>query len=152
MNKKIEFYKAHEPYGYLSNFARYPVTIDGSAWPTSEHYYQAMKFTDPKIRQTIRRTAGPAEAKRIGGTRGLPLRHDWISARDGIMHKVVRAKFMQHPMLLRLLLRTGDKELVEHTENDRYWGDGGDGSGKNMLGKILMQVREELKPKEEKEE
>lgn len=47
--------------------------------------------------------------------------------------------------LTRLLLATGDAKLVEHTEQDDYWGDGGDGSGKNMLGRILMEVREELR-------
>lgn len=45
----------------------------------------------------------------------------------------------------RLLLATGDAKRVEHTEQDDSWGDGGDGSGKNMLGRILMEVREELR-------
>jgi N-glycosidase YbiA len=57
----------------------------------------------------------------------------------------VLAKFTQHDELSALLLSTGDSKLVEHTENDDYWGDGGDGSGKNMLGRILMQVRESLR-------
>jgi ribA/ribD-fused uncharacterized protein len=60
------------------------------------------------------------------------------------MRKAVRAKFTQHPDLRAILLGTGDARLVEHTENDSYWGDGGDGSGKNWLGKILMEIREEL--------
>lgn len=60
------------------------------------------------------------------------------------MREVVRAKFEQHPALLGLLLSTGDAEIVEHTRNDAYWGDGGDGSGLNMLGRILMEVRQEL--------
>lgn len=53
--------------------------------------------------------------------------------------------FSQHEDLRALLLSTGDAKLVEHTENDAYWGDGGDGSGKNMLGRILVQVREQLR-------
>jgi len=57
----------------------------------------------------------------------------------------VRARFSQHEDLKRLLLDTGDAKLVEHTTNDDYWGDGGDGSGKNMLGRLLMEVREELR-------
>ncbi len=60
------------------------------------------------------------------------------------MFKAVRAKFTQHPDLRARLLATGNAELVEHTKNDAYWGDGGDGTGENMLGKILMKVREEL--------
>jgi len=60
------------------------------------------------------------------------------------MYRVVRAKFSQHGGLRVLLLSTGDAELVEHTANDRYWADGGDGSGRNMLGCILMLVREDM--------
>jgi ribA/ribD-fused uncharacterized protein len=61
------------------------------------------------------------------------------------MREAVRAKFTQHPELLALLLATGDAHLVEHTANDSYWGDGGDGSGNNMLGRILMQLRDGLR-------
>jgi ribA/ribD-fused uncharacterized protein len=61
------------------------------------------------------------------------------------MLEAVRAKFTQHDDLKEILLGTGDAKLVEHTEWDSYWGDGGDGSGKNRLGHILMQVREELR-------
>ena len=58
------------------------------------------------------------------------------------MRNGLRLKFTQHPALLELLLSTGTKKIVEHTVNDSYWGDGGDGSGKNRLGAILMELRE----------
>jgi ribA/ribD-fused uncharacterized protein len=58
--------------------------------------------------------------------------------------QAVRASFGQHAELGEILLHTGDAMIVEHTEKDAYWGDGGDGSGKNMLGRILMEVRDEL--------
>jgi len=61
------------------------------------------------------------------------------------MREVLRAKFAQHASLGSLLLSTGDAELVEHTTNDRYWEDGGDGSGKNRLGQLLMELRSELR-------
>jgi ribA/ribD-fused uncharacterized protein len=61
------------------------------------------------------------------------------------MLDAVKAKFSQHSDLQTLLLETGEATLIEHTENDAYWGDGGDGKGKNKLGKILMKVRDELK-------
>ena len=61
------------------------------------------------------------------------------------MREAVRAKFQQHEDLRNTLLATGNAMIVEHTERDSYWGDGGDGSGKNMLGKILMEIREELR-------
>lgn len=61
------------------------------------------------------------------------------------MRKALRAKFEEHPALAELLVSTGTAELVEHTENDAYWGDGGDGKGRNMLGRILMELRETLR-------
>jgi N-glycosidase YbiA len=82
-------------------------------------------------------------AARMGRSRKRPLRQDWESVKDSIMHEAVRAKFTQHADLREVLLGTGDARIVEHTQNDRYWGDGGDGSGQNRLGEILM--REELR-------
>jgi ribA/ribD-fused uncharacterized protein len=61
------------------------------------------------------------------------------------MSKALNAKFSQHAELKALLLSTGDARLVEHTENDSYWGDGGNGRGRNMLGQLLMQVRAHLR-------
>ena len=81
----------------------------------------------------------------MGRSRKKPLRKDWESVKDQIMRKAVLAKFTQHDDLQEVLLSTGDAKLVEHTTNDSYWGDGGDGSGKNMLGRILMEVREQLR-------
>ncbi len=64
------------------------------------------------------------------------------------MLEALRTKFTQRKELKEILLNTDDAILVEHTANDNYWGDGGDGHGKNMLGKLLMQVREEIREKE----
>lgn len=61
------------------------------------------------------------------------------------MEEAVLAKFTQHDDLRQQLLSTGDTELIEHTRNDSYWGDGGNGRGQNWLGKILMRVRQHLK-------
>ena len=84
-------------------------------------------------------------AARLGRDRKQKLRRDWESAKVGIMRAAVLAKFTQHQDLQTLLLSTGDAKLVEHTENDNYWGDGGDGSGKNKLGQILVQVRDTIR-------
>lgn len=137
----IKFYKRKDPYGFLSNFARYPVTLDGFYWMTSEHYYQAQKFLDEKLRKKVREAPNPMVAANIGRDKKNPLRFDWEEIKDDVMRKVVLAKFQQHPELRKQLLETGQAKLVEHTANDSYWGDGGDGSGKNMLGKILMEIR-----------
>jgi ribA/ribD-fused uncharacterized protein len=79
-----------------------------------------------------------------GRDRKLPLRKDWNAVKDDIMYDAVLAKFSQHEELRSLLLKTADATLIEHTTNDSYWADGGDGSGKNMLGQILMRIRKEL--------
>lgn len=69
----------------------------------------------------------------------------WQSINVQVMEWVVKNKFEQHPILTKRLLETGDQILVEHTELDRFWGDGGDGSGRNMLGDVLMRVRKHLR-------
>lgn len=142
---KILFYRVNEAYGEFSNFAPYPITLKGKQWPTTEHYFQAQKFAGTEHEQEIRKLASPMIAARKGRSRELPLRRDWESVKDDIMREALLAKFTQHPELQKLLLETGDAVLVEHTRNDRYWGDGGDGSGKNMLGLLLMELREKLR-------
>lgn len=146
MPETINFYSTKDEYGCFSNFAAYPLRIEDKIWPTSEHYFQAQKFPgDPAHQEAIRAEKSPMIAARMGRDRSKKLRTDWESVKDAIMLEAVRAKFEQHEELRAFLLATGDAKLVEHTENDSYWGDGGDGSGKNMLGQILMQVRSELR-------
>jgi ribA/ribD-fused uncharacterized protein len=140
----IRFYSITDDYGEFSNFAEYPIRIDGETWPTTEHYFQAQKFDDAAYRQRIRRASSPMEAARMGRDRKMKLRRDWESAKVSVMHNALLAKFRQHENLRVLLLSTGDAKLVEHTDNDDYWGDGGDGHGRNMLGQLLMRVREAL--------
>ena len=141
----INFYSVSGEFGCFSNFAPYPVQMAGQVWPTSEHYFQAQKFQEVEHQEKIRQTRSPMIAARMGRDRKKPLRGDWESVKVGIMRDVVRAKFTQHDDLRKILLSTGNAQLVEHTKNDSYWGDGGDGSGQNVLGRILMEVREELR-------
>jgi ribA/ribD-fused uncharacterized protein len=141
----IHFYRVSGEYGCFSNFSPHSITLKGTRWPTSEHYFQAQKFAGTPDEEEVRRAKSPMIAARMGRSRKRPLRKDWESAKDAIMHEAVLAKFTQHDDLRKMLVGTGDAEIVEHTANDRYWGDGGDGRGRNMLGKILMRVREELR-------
>ncbi|WP_339727467.1 NADAR domain-containing protein [uncultured Gimesia sp.] len=141
----IIFYSVTEEYGEFSNFAAYPIQLDRKRWPTSEHYFQAMKFQDASHREAIRKEKSPMRAARMGRDRKRPLRKDWESVKVSVMRKAVICKFTQHEDLRELLLSTGNAKLVEHTTNDAYWGDGGDGSGKNMLGRILVELREQLR-------
>jgi N-glycosidase YbiA len=143
--ERIDFYSTRDAYGCFSNFAAYPIELDGKRWPTSEHYFQAQKFDDAAHIEKIRLTPSPMIAARLGRSRKVPIRRDWERVKDDVMRRAVLAKFTQHSELRETLLATGDARIVEHTTNDSYWGDGGDGSGRNMLGRILMEIREELR-------
>jgi ribA/ribD-fused uncharacterized protein len=147
----INFYSTTGEYGCFSNFSRHSVFLKGKRWPTSEHYFQAQKFAGTEHEEEVRKCKKPGDAAQMGRSRKLPLRRDWESVKDQIMLEVVRAKFTQHEDLKAILLGTGDAKLVEHTTNDSYWGDGGDGSGKNRLGQTLMKVREELRAAEKQQ-
>ncbi|HUR55185.1 MAG TPA: NADAR domain-containing protein [Gemmataceae bacterium] len=146
----INFYSTSGEYGCFSNFSRHTVFLKGKRWPTTEHYFQAQKFAGTEHEEAVRMAKRPMEAAGMGRDRKRPLRRDWESVKDGIMLDAVRAKFTQHDDLKAILLGTGDAKLVEHTANDSYWGDGGDGSGKNRLGQILMKVRDELRAEQVK--
>lgn len=141
----IYFYVPGERYGAFSNFSRHGVELDGAWWPTVEHFFQAQKFEDPAYREKIRSVALPRDAKNLGRTRDRPLRADWDAVRDDVMLRAVRRKFETHPKIRALLLETGEEEIIENAPGDFYWGAGADGSGQNKLGKILMQVRGELR-------
>ena len=145
MRAVVRFYRVGDEYGCFSNFAPYPIELDDARWPTSEHYFQAQKFADAAQRERIRCVASPMIAARMGRSRRHPLRPDWEDAKDTIMRAAVRAKFTQHADIRQVLLATGDAEIIEHAQNDAYWGDGGDGSGRNMLGRILMEIRGKLR-------
>ncbi len=142
----VYFYDLHKPYGEFSNFYPAPIQLDGHTWATSEHYFQAQKFiTNEKHFHNILRLTNPREAFDYVRTHESAVRSDWASVKDHVMLKACMAKFRQHPKLGQLLLSTGDRTLVEHTTNDSYWGDGGDGTGRNQLGITLMKVRDSLK-------
>lgn len=145
MPDPIRFYRTSDPYGCFSNFAAYPIELDGKVWPTSEHYFQAQKFEDAEHVEAIRRTESPMIAARMGRDRKKKLRADWEAVKLEVMRKALRAKFTQHDKLRTKLLSTGNVDIIEHTANDSFWGDGGDETGRNMLGRLLMELREKLK-------
>ncbi|MDA9004166.1 NADAR family protein [bacterium] len=144
----IKFYSVQDEYGEFSNFAYYPIKLRGRVWPTTEHYFQAMKFNSAIDQNEILNAKSPIEAARKGRDRKRKIKKNWESSEVGVMREALSATFTQHPELKILLLSTGESKLIEHTENDSYWGDGGDGgdgSGKNMLGMLLMEIRNGFK-------
>lgn len=154
--KEIHFYIREEPYGWLSNFERTPFRVGVITYPTNEHYYQSQKGSTPVIREYIRQAPNATIAMGIGRMLEQPiydkyLRDDWYDDSDtdwpkklDVMLKGLRHKF-KDPILRKLLFSTGDKILHEHTEDDFFWGDGGNGEGESWLGRLLMKVREEIK-------
>ena len=145
MHKDIKFYRVRDKFGCFSNFSPHPINLKGKLWPTSEHFFQAQKFAGAEHEEEIRLAKSPMIAARMGRSRQRPLRPDWEAVKNDIMYQALWAKFTQHPELRAILLNTGEARLVEHTRKDSYWGDGGDGRGQNMLGKILMEIRQKLK-------
>ena len=131
-------------YAFLGNFYDAPVEFGGIQYRNSEAAFQAQKCEDEKKRLWFAGLA-PGRAKSLGGR--VRLREDWEEVKTGLMLEIVRAKFTQNPELAEKLLATGEKRLVEGTAwNDTCWGiDIHTGKGENRLGKILMQVRDELK-------
>jgi ribA/ribD-fused uncharacterized protein len=140
----IRFFSRSETHREFSNFAPFPIDLDGKRWPTIEHYYQAQKFTHAGLQTKIRRAEKPAIAKSIADKHRDKIRSDWDALRDDVMYRAVRRKFELYPELLDLLLATGDEDIVEVAPSDYYWGIGREGTGQNKLGKIIERIRFEF--------
>ena len=141
----IYFYSTRGDYGCFSNFSYHGFELNGEYWPTTEHYFQAQKFPNTPHCDQIRQVKTPKEAANMGRDRKRPLRPDWEQVKDDIMRNAVLCKFETHADIREILLATDDEKIVENAPGDYYWGCGKDGSGKNMLGQILMEVREILR-------
>lgn len=141
----IYFYSTREEYGCFSNFSPHGFELDRLYWHTSEHYFQAQKFVGTIHAEQIRLVKTPKDAAKMGRERTRPLRQDWEQVKDNIMRSAVLRKFTTHADIREILLDTANQEIIENSPIDFYWGCGSDGSGKNMLGIILMEVREILR-------
>lgn len=148
--KEIRFYRASEkPYGVFSNLYRRPITFEDRVYPTSEHAYQAGKARKEEVREWL--MAAPSPALLAMAAHGLyqwDIAPDWSRIKFDRMRGVLMAKFTQHPDLSAILLDTKDAVLIETATVDnavnRLWGEVPGKGGKNMLGVLLMEVREHL--------
>ncbi|MGK7878784.1 MAG: NADAR family protein [Crocosphaera sp.] len=147
MNTPIYFFSKTNQWYELSNFYLFGfMDEEGLYWSTVEHYFQAMKFPGEKYqvyREKIRLAQTPGKAKKLGQTRQIPLRRDWETVKEEVMLYALRKKF-SHPKMKKILLATENRHLYENSPYDYYWGIGKKHTGKNRLGELLMQVREEL--------
>ena len=147
----------------LSNFSRTPFVVNGTAWPTSEHFFQANKTLNLLHCKEIRDASTPGIAKKMGSPRGykgfkITLRENWELIRIPVMEFVVKEKFVQNVKALEILMSTEGHLLIEgNTWHDNFWGacNCARCRGKlkeNTLGKLLVEVRQELMDKELKGE
>ncbi len=155
-NKTISFRKTTEQYGFLSNMINgYPLTINNIIIPSSEHLYQAMRYPlFPEIQEKIISQNNAMKAKFISNNYKDSLcRQDWDVIKIKMMYWINHLKFKCHPELANLLIDTKDSFIVEYSKEDSFWGAEKidyNYVGINMLGRILMKIREELKIKDNK--
>jgi ribA/ribD-fused uncharacterized protein len=134
-------------YAFLSNFEQSPFTVDGITFPTVEHWFQAFKTLDPREFRAIAAAETPGKAKRMG--RHVILRPDWEEVKVDVMREGLRKKFAIPEFRVKLLA-TGDEELMEgNTWHDNTWGNCVCAKcqnipGRNMLGMLLMELRQEI--------
>ena len=145
-------------YKEFSNMHEAPVQIDGVTFPTVEHYFQwskAKMFGDMEIQNKIMKTTSPKSVKSYGKKVKNFDEEAWNEKKDSVMRTAVKAKLMQHPEILKKLRETGTRPIAEADPRGKYWGIGTSADtskakdparwpGKNVLGKLLEELRKEL--------
>lgn len=148
--------------GPFSQWYKHKMVINGVTYNTAEQYMMAMKasvFGDTEAQEKIMRTNDPAKQKAIGRTVKNFNADEWSKISKSVVRRANFAKF-EDPELKKILLDTGDKEIVEASPYDKIWGiglgeddpralDKSQWQGLNWLGECLMDVREHLKHEEE---
>lgn len=132
----------------LSNFSAFALQWKGIRFDTSEAAYHWEKFPGrDELQKQINSAPSAHEAFKIAEAAAFDglRRPDWDAVKVGIMRDILRAKVAQHPYVRRKLLDTGDRQLVEDSWRDSFWGWGASHTGQNMLGKLWMEIREELR-------
>ena len=131
----------------FDNFAPFQVEWRGKLWPTSEHAYQAAHFIDthPKLAEKVRAAKSPREASDFANAHADKDRPDWKDVKLSVMEEICLCKLRQHAYIRQVLLDTGNRQLVEMSPHDAFWGWGPDKNGRNELGKVWMRLRDKLK-------
>lgn len=149
---QVFFYE--QDFYVLSNFSAFRLRWCGIDFDTSEHAYHFQKFRprfddgsnqQRRIRGEIMHARSAHDAFKIAEANKDLRRHDWDDVKIDIMRDLLREKVKQHEYVRRKLLATGDRELIEDSWRDYYWGWGPNRDGHNMLGKLWMEVRAELR-------
>ncbi len=141
--KQIFFYE--NDFYVFSNFSSFAIEWKNKLYMTSEHAYQSEKFEDEDLKERIRKARSAHEAFKLAEQNHDKRRGNWDAIKLGVMKEVLRTKVEQHPYVKKKLIESGDKELIEDSWRDAHWGWGPDKDGANHLGKLWMEIREELK-------
>jgi hypothetical protein len=143
--KEVFFYE--QEFYPLSNFSAFDLIWNTNLFPTSEHAYQWQKFPPELsiLRESIRTAPSAHEAFRIARVNHMSVRPNWESVKVEVMRRILRAKAGRHEYVRRKLLETGDRQIIENSWRDNFWGWGENKDGTNMLGKLWMEVRDEIK-------
>jgi ribA/ribD-fused uncharacterized protein len=150
----VTFTKVALPYGWLGNMAPYPIVNEGKVWPTAEALFQALRFDDPAVKEAIRQARSPFQAKLIARAHKGQMVVVQRSEQDvENMRLVLRLKLGQHPDLAERLLDTGEESIIEDSTSHpggsaKFWGavfKGGAWVGENVLGRLWVELREELR-------
>ncbi|MEK7567946.1 MAG: NADAR family protein [Patescibacteria group bacterium] len=126
------------------NFSSFAVEWKGVLYMTSEHAYHSEKFEDEEMKKMIRNTRSAHDALQFAKANKDRWRKDWHDVKVGIMEQIVRVKLSQHPYIMKKLKESGNKEIVEDSWRDDFWGWGENHDGQNMMGKIWMKIRKEI--------
>jgi ribA/ribD-fused uncharacterized protein len=129
----------------LAAWSKHEFELDGQLWPSVEHYFQAMKFSNPELQAQIRAAAHPRLAAAIARRNFWKKRRDWKKIQQVVMTRSTYIKCRTHQEVAAALLATGEQMIVEDSVYDHYWGCGRDQRGHNYFGKILMAVRQRLR-------
>lgn len=146
MQDAVFFYE-HEFYTF-SNISSFALEWKGSLYMTSEHVYHSERFDDEQMKEDIRRERSAHEAFTYAQKNKYLSRKEWGGEKLGVMKSILHAKVEQHPYVKKKLLESGERALVEDSWRDDFWGWGPNKDGHNHLGKLWMEVRNEVKAKE----
>jgi ribA/ribD-fused uncharacterized protein len=143
--ERVHFYE--NDFYPFSNFSCFSIRWFAKTFAASEYVYHWEKFirTAPEIATAIEFAPSAHEAFKLAERHKELRRKDWNTVKVDVMRQILRAKVDQHEYVRRKLLQTGDRELVEDSWRDSFWGWGPQRDGLNMLGKLWMELRSALR-------
>jgi ribA/ribD-fused uncharacterized protein len=141
-NEPIFFYE--RSFYCFSNFSAFSLEWKGKWYMTSEHAYQAEKFEEENLKEMIRNSQSAHDAKKLAQANEDKYIKNWNEIRIGVMKEIIKEKVKQHSYVREKLLKTDDKQIIEDSWRDDFWGWGPNKDGQNHLGKLWMEIRKEL--------